>query len=167
MMVSPSNILFAAAGALVVILGWFIKGIFTNLGDQAATKLTGAVNPSHLVTSEPTITDAELDDATEQFCTSLARRLHNRDEASYRPVIDPDEPYESAIEQREHEVETIEQVHQDAERKSTMPPFSTIRDGFAERGLWDDELTRLYEDAESTADLRELLIRLQELRDDL
>lgn len=166
-MVSHSNILFAATGALLVAIIWFARGIISGLGDQAATKLTGSINTSQLVASEPSVSDEELNNITEQLCTSLARRLHNRDEASYRPVIDPDTPYETAIEQREHDAETIEKVYEDAKRKSTMPPFSAIRDGFAERGLWDDELTTLYEEAESTADLRELLIRLEELRDDL
>jgi len=48
-----------------------------------------------------------------------------------------------------------------------MPSFAEIRDGYVERGMWDDELITLYEDAESTADLRRLLIRLENLRDEL
>lgn len=163
-MVSLSNILFAAAGALLAIFGWFVKGIVTSFGDRAATKLASAVSSPQFVSSEPSITDDELRDATEQFCTGLARRLHNRDEASYRPVIDPDAPYESAVEQRKHDNETVEMVHEDAERKSTMPSFEIIREGFIERGLWKNELTMLYEEAESAAELRELLIQLEELR---
>ncbi|WP_424017349.1 hypothetical protein ACOZ4N_15925 [Halorientalis pallida] len=166
-MVSLSNLGFAVAGALTVGVIWFLRGVVTSLGDQAATKLTSKITASQLVVSETSISDEELDYITEQFCTTLARRLHNRDEASYRPVIDPENPLESALEQREHDLETIEKVYEDAEGKSMMPSFAEVRDGFAERGIWDEELTTLYEDAESTADLRELLIRLENLRDKL
>lgn len=71
------------------------------------------------------------------------------------------------MEQQTYDAETIEKVYEDVERKSVMPSFGTLREGYKERDMWDPEFNELYEGAESLADLRESIIRLDELRNDL
>lgn len=104
---------------------------------------------------------------SERPYTNLARHLCNRGEVPYQLAIDPGPPYESAVDQCGYDIETVAKLHEDAKRKSIMPFFETIRGGLIERGLWNNELTTFYQEAVSTTGLRELLIRLKELREEL
>lgn len=110
--------------------------------------------------TDPELSDDELETSTRRLAKAITQTLDNR--SFSRPSLAADAPRESAVEQRAFDRETVEKY-----RESIAPEFDSIREEYVARGMWTADLDELVQDPAGTADLRRLVIRLDDLASDL
>ena len=104
--------------------------------------------------------DAELARATRQVTKAIVQTVANR--SNRRPELSVSEPLESARRQRAFDRETVETY-----RENIAAELQSFRSDYVARGEWTPELDELAQDPENVADLRALVIALEELAADL
>lgn len=104
--------------------------------------------------------DDELARATRQVSKAIIQTVANR--SNRRPELSVRDPLESARRQRSFDRETVETY-----LENIRPELQSFRSDYVARGRWTPELDRLAQEPETVADLRALVIALEELAADL
>lgn len=107
-------------------------------------------------TTDPSVSDEELAESSRQVTKALAQTLDNR--SFRRPALTAAEPGDTAAEQQAFDQETIEQYHD-----RIAPELEPVRTEFIARGHWTVAIDELAVDPASVTDLRDLIVRLEDL----
>jgi hypothetical protein len=111
-------------------------------------------------TTEPERSADELERSTREVTKAIVQTLANR--AFRRPELDSGDPLASAERQRAFDRETVAGY-----RETIAPELQSIRREYVARGQWTRELERLADHPQRPADLRDLVIALERLADEV
>lgn len=102
--------------------------------------------------------EAALDEATREVNKAIVQTIANRE--FRRPELDSSDPLGSAERQRAFDRETVARY-----RENIAHELEPIRREHIARGRWTSELERLADRPERPADLRGLVVALEQLVD--